>query len=709
MNYDEEVFKKSANKKAMVMWLTLCLVLSGAYAIEIVKGLRTVSYYITFLMVCWIPFFVGLLVFKIKGMATPVYKYIVFGCYSVFYAFVLVTTTSTLAFVYILPLACMLVLYKDRKFVLISAVVTLLIQIMSIVRNFVLGMNAASDITSYEIQLAATVLCYMGYLLSLNHLIHSDSAMLESVKGNLDRVVKTVEQVKDASNEVVNGVNVVRELTDENREDAGSVVQSTEELSGNNGILREKTLSSMDMTAEINEQVQNVAGLITEMVGLIGHSETNSRNSSTELAEVVNSTDGLAELSDQVSTILTDFKAQFEMVKQETGTIEDITSQTNLLSLNASIEAARAGEAGKGFAVVAGEIQSLSVGTQNSSNRILEAMDHLEAISAKMTNSITEMIALITETREKINAVSESVSAITSDSGQLGSNIQVIDSAMKEVENSNQSMVENMKQICDVMEIMTNSVEHAGTATRTMLSKYEETASNMENIEEVVGELMKKLGTGGFMQSEDIKAGMKMSLTVEGNPKQEVRGEVVEVNGHELTVKLPPADPQTEALQKQKGVSVTLMVVVENVLYRWEDIRLKPAKHRDPGCFVLTVDTNPSVLNRRRHPRLPVTYGCTITSSQRDLKIEGRMVNISAGGFAFASGDQRILQCKNRAVQLEIHDFPLPECSLLEGIVIRVTESQGKYIAGCRMPEDHSLIEKYVADAIAHNNENGRS
>ena len=54
----------------------------------------------------------------------------------------------------------------------------------------------------------------------------------------------------------------------------------------------------------------------------------------------------------EVDHILHDFKSEFEMVKEETGTIDNISSQTNLLALNASIEAARAGEADKSFAVV---------------------------------------------------------------------------------------------------------------------------------------------------------------------------------------------------------------------------------------------------------------------------------------------------------------------------------------------------------------------
>ncbi len=107
------------------------------------------------------------------------------------------------------------------------------------------------------------------------------------------------------------------------------------------------------------------------------------------------------------------------MVKNETGTIEGITSQTNLLALNASIEAARAGgDAGKGFAVVADEIRGLSMGTSRiSSSRIIGALGSLEETSNKMTQfCYRDFKSGSAETLEKLTKVNESVGKSPSDS-----------------------------------------------------------------------------------------------------------------------------------------------------------------------------------------------------------------------------------------------------------------------------------------------------
>lgn len=65
---------------------------------------------------------------------------------------------------------------------------------------------------------------------------------------------------------------------------------------------------------------------------------------------------------------------------------------------------------------------------------------------------------------------------ITNDATSLGENIKVVDSAVKEVEHSNQTLTDNMNQVGEVMEAMTESINGAELTTRTMLSKYESSA-----------------------------------------------------------------------------------------------------------------------------------------------------------------------------------------------------------------------------------------
>lgn len=693
MGYDEKFFAASANKKAMGLWLTLNIVLSAAYAIEILKGLKSVQYYVIMELICWVPFILGIVLLKVKGWHSALYQDVVGFGFGFFYLYIMLTSPGTLAFTYLLPILCTMVIYKNRNFYIRCGVACIIVVVYAAIRNYMNGMNTASDISNYEIQIAIIVFCFIGFIVAINHLVKSDGAMLDSVKDNLARVVKTVEQVKGASNSIVDGVAVVRELAEENKDGAGAVVESMEDLVSQSTVLSQKIDSSMEMTEDIDNQVANVAGLIDHIVTLSEKSTTQANASSKELENAVTATNRMAKLSADVEVILNDFKNHFEKVKQETGTIESISSQTNLLALNASIEAARAGEQGKGFAVVADEIRNLSMGTQNSSSSIMEALKLLEETSEKMTESITQILGLIAGTLETMESVNSNVGIIAEDSKQLGDEIQVVDSAMKQVESSNKNMVENMKQVQDIMVSMIESVEVSENTTATMMSKYEETARNITNIESVVGRLVEELGTGGFMSVEDIAPGMSIEIAEQGST-QKYSTEVVKVSDGKILLAATSQTANFLCDVRKKKFEVN--IVVSNAMYNWKEVIAEKKTVEGQECYLLAVEGKPSVMNRRKHPRLPMRNACEVVLKTANQSFKAQMVNISAGGYAFACKAPEFAEAIGERVQLTIQNFPLMNGKALDGIVIRSTDDHGTYIVGCRMLRDNKEIQAYV-------------
>lgn len=701
MEYNEKQFAKSANKKAMGMWLVMSLVLSAAYALEVVKGLKSPEFYLIMELLCWGPFVYGLIVLNVKGWHTKLYQDIVGIGYGVFYLYIMMTAPGTLAFAYILPLTSMLIIYKNKNFILRCGVASMVVLVVTIVRNYLNGMNTPSDISNFEIQIGIMLFCYIGYVVAIKHMSTSDEALLGSVRGNLARVVKTVDQVKTASNQVVEGVTVVRELSEENKESAESVVNRMEELTSESGRLSERIDSSMEMTEDINNQVGNVADLITHIVELSEKSVKQAGDSSAELGNAVEATNTVAKLSADVEEVLRQFRIQFEKVKEETGTIEKISSQTNLLALNASIEAARAGEAGKGFSVVADEIRNLSMGTQSSSAGIMEALKLLEETSDKMTESVTNILQLIGETLQVIKQVNTSVEMIEEDSQKLGEEIQVVDTAMKQVESANKNMVVNMKEVRDIMEGMKESVRESEETTETMLSKYEETARNVVKIETVVGQLVEELGQGGFMGTKDIVQGMSVTI-IEPVGKTEYKTEIAGVEAGSLSVAGKAAANAFFDARDAKTV-YDVNVIVKNAVYIWEKVKVvKDKKSADGGYKILLDEKMPKVMNRRKYPRLSMHNDCEIVMLSKNLTLKGQMVNISAGGFAFACRAKELADAIGEKIKLTIDGFDLLKGEPLNGIIIRSSDNDGTFFVGCRMPSDHEEIAQYVERKFNH-------
>ena len=111
---------------------------------------------------------------------------------------------------------------------------------------------------------------------------------------------------------------------------------------------------------------------------------------------------------------------------------------------------------------------------------------------------------------------------------QLGNHIQVVDNAIKEVENSNTQLVSNMEQVSNIVDTITTCITHSSRTSERMLSKYQETADNINTIEDVMENMMCDLGIGGFMGIEDVKPGMKIDLQLVGQEDDNYLGELIE-------------------------------------------------------------------------------------------------------------------------------------------------------------------------------------
>lgn len=694
MTYDENIFKEKANRKARKIWIVFAVLLSANYGSDAFGGLYPTTSYLIFLALCWLPLIFGEVLLRVKGWATELYRYDLVIGYGIFYTFVICTTASPIAFTYILPVTSLLVLYKNRKFMINCGIANALIIVGAAVYRYMLGFNSASDMKNYQLQLSCIVLCYICYVMSIRHLNESDGAMTDSIKADLHRVVTTVEQVKSSSNIILDGITVVRELASENKHGSDIVMLGMNELTDNNNMLQDRTTSSTQMTSDIRAQVENVVALIGEMVTLVEKTQSHSGVSAEDLKSLVNTAATMSQLSTELENVLENFRQEFEMVKQETGTIEKITNQTNLLALNASIEAARAGEAGKGFAVVADQIRTLSTETHASSEQIRNALSRLDATSAKMTSSIEETLKLIQITLEKVTQTGDNVNQIASDSVQLGNHIQVVDNAIKEVENSNTQLVSNMEQVSNIVDTITTCITHSSRTSERMLSKYQETADNINTIEDVMENMMCDLGIGGFMGIEDIKPGMKIDLQLVGQEDVQYLGELIEQLPEGLLVSCQ------KKLTVNGSASCMLQVTAGNILYCWDKATISPAPESGEHAFRITITTRPRINNRRKYPRMDLNNTCTIKFKNSDTEYAATMENISANGFAFLATDKIFTQSKNAEVIITIHDFALPNHNELEGRIIRCSDDNGLYIVGCQMPEDNFYILEYVENNL---------
>ena len=163
-----------------------------------------------------------------------------------------------------------------------------------------------------------------------------------------------------------------------------------------------------EIEGKMKTSVSNLTQALTEMTKTVDQATKDMTGVADKQAEIVKSTDVITESVGASLNII--------------DSIQDIASQTNLLSLNASIEAARAGEAGKGFAVVAEEVGRLAVTSQNTSKEIAETLSNMSETVKDMvdkTVGINDNIASQGAAMEEINANIEELSAMAETINQI--------------------------------------------------------------------------------------------------------------------------------------------------------------------------------------------------------------------------------------------------------------------------------------------------
>lgn len=543
------------------------------------------------------------------------------------------------------------------------------------------------------------ITCLIVYVLggckAIKRLVEFSEEETNAVKEKAEKQLEIAKHVNEISNNVNTQFEQVRKDLDKIAEIISNTNKTIDIISDGTTSSAEQSILQSEKTTEIQTRLNKTnqsTDIAVNTARQLQQIVEKGKNESDELASQSAIVDTSAL---QISETIGNLVEHVSKVSDITNVIMNISSQTNLLALNASIEAARAGEAGKGFAVVADQIRSLSSGTQDSSNSIMEALSHLEATSDEMLESITETVELIQLNIEKVSTVNKSVSDITSDATSLGDNIKVVDSAVKQVENSNETLTANMNQVGEIMQIMTESINNAEQTTKTMLSKYEASARSATDIESVVGELMEELGIGGFMNVSDIKSGMKFRMVIEGqtNAREEYTGEVVDRKDNNVYINI---NNRATFDDKRRNLKCSFNAVVDNVLYCWNDIAIHNVKAGEKGQFKLTIDTNPQVYNRRKYPRMPLDNKCTISVDGTDITYYGHMVNISANGFAFSVNDSSFETMKGQNIVIEIDNFDVIKDKEIQGCIIRCSNDEGNYIVGCRMPEDSNEIKDYV-------------
>ena len=293
---------------------------------------------------------------------------------------------------------------------------------------------------------------FMEKLQHIFQILTSDSEKMDGVVNEVLQSVHTssdsasdlsalTEELSATMEEVSSNANVINENVDNVRNEVNVIAEKSNEL---NAFSKEMKTHAEEMESSARANMETTSAKINEIVDILNQAIEESKS------------------VDQVNTLTND--------------ILSISSQTNLLSLNASIEAARAGEAGKGFAVVAGEISQLADSSRETANRIQE-------INTVVTNAVHN---LADHANDLVSYMNESIlpefQNFVASGNQYSENATHIESVMNEFAQQTDQLQGGAVEIANSIHTITNAIEEGVKGITGVAESTQVLVTDMENI-----------------------------------------------------------------------------------------------------------------------------------------------------------------------------------------------------------------------------------
>lgn len=241
-----------ANAAAVNTYGMLVLILEVCYLIEVIKGSRSIPYYIVFSILALVPYVMCLALFRQNREAHQM-KYVMAVGFGVFYLFIIFTTISPVAYVYAIMMAVILLSYDNIKLILgymigvcVGNVVQVAYQAMTI------GI-ASEDMPNVEIRVASLIL--FGLFMVVGTMIsdQNNRSRMEEVEKEKERTAGLNEQILHVSEQITENIQIVADKMKVLEGSSTKTKSSMEEVAQGTG----ETVESIQLQMEKTEQIQN--------------------------------------------------------------------------------------------------------------------------------------------------------------------------------------------------------------------------------------------------------------------------------------------------------------------------------------------------------------------------------------------------------------------------------------------------------------------
>ncbi len=405
--------------------------------------------------------------------------------YAAVYGIALINAKSDTVFTMAFPIMVMYVLYFDTLFMGIISGVLLVLNIVSVVMAAISGsMPSGIDFALSSALLQAATIGVAGS--ALTWITHLEKVMkgeqMNEVKSEKEKSEQILSDVLALGNTVKENTNKADALMEELNDATTTALETLKAVADSNNDNAKNIESQTVMTSNIQEMIITADSNVSRMERIAGDS-LNMVSEGRKLVEKLDDkASNISAMNEQVMNTINEFVKNAIEVRGITDKINGISSQTNLLSLNASIESARAGEAGRGFAVVADEIRNLADETKTLTAEINGIVETLENNASGTKETVSKVVKSIEDEKVLIDDSMDTYVKMEDMFKQLYESVTDTQKQLKQIVDSNNAIVDSINQLSAASEEVAASMDMAVELSNNNMAKTKEAGGLMEEI-----------------------------------------------------------------------------------------------------------------------------------------------------------------------------------------------------------------------------------